>query len=61
MAVSKRRTSHSVQGMRAANKALKVEGLTKCDNCDFLKKNHYLCNNCNTYNKRSYGKKVILS
>ncbi len=52
MAVPKRRTSKSKQGMRRSQYKLTVPRLVPCPHCHDLKPGHRVCLNCGHYKDR---------
>lgn len=52
MAVPKRKTSPSRQGMRRAHDALKAVNSIECPNCGSKKLPHHLCQSCGHYKGR---------
>ena len=52
MAVPKKKTSPSRQGMRRSHHALRTEAHNECSNCGELKRPHNLCQACGHYNGR---------
>lgn len=52
MAVPKRKTSPSRQGMRRSHLALSGEAHNACGNCGELKRPHHVCSHCGHYDGR---------
>lgn len=52
MAVPKRKTSPSRQGMRRSHHALGAESYAECKNCGELKRPHNVCSHCGHYDGR---------
>jgi large subunit ribosomal protein L32 len=52
MAVPKRRTSHSRQGMRRSHLHLKPMQIQYCPRCEQQVLPHHLCSNCGYYQGR---------
>ncbi|MGI4976003.1 MAG: 50S ribosomal protein L32 [Janthinobacterium lividum] len=57
MAVPKRKTSPSRQGMRRAHHALSTEAHNECGNCGELKRPHHICSHCGHYD----GREVVVA
>ncbi len=51
-AVPKRRISRTRRAKRRTHDALATPHLVNCDNCGHMKRPHYMCPNCRTYNGR---------
>ena len=54
MAVQKHQRSSSRQGKARAHHHLILKGLTKCQSCNKIKRNHYICWSCSSYNNKDY-------
>jgi len=52
MALPKRRHSHQRSHKRRSHLALKVEGLSRCPQCNEPKLPHRVCKNCGYYDGR---------
>ena len=52
MAVPKRRTSHSRQGMRRSHQHVKPLQVQYCPNCEQPILPHHVCSNCGQYQGR---------
>ncbi|HET9147320.1 MAG TPA: 50S ribosomal protein L32 [Acetobacteraceae bacterium] len=52
MAVPKRKTSPSRQGMRRSHLAVTQEAHSECSNCGELKRPHHVCSHCGHYDGR---------
>lgn len=52
MAVPKKKTSPSRNGMRSSHIKVAVHALSKCDYCGELKHFHHVCGACGHYQKR---------
>jgi large subunit ribosomal protein L32 len=53
MAVPKKKTSHSVKGMRRSHHAIKFTAAVEyCPNCGTAKLRHHLCQACGQYRGR---------
>ena len=57
MPVPKQKQSKSRSRRRRANDAIKPKQLIKCDNCEKMKENHVVCNNCGYYRGARVTKK----
>ena len=59
MAVPKKKTSPSRQGMRRSHHALQHPAVSSCQNCGAHKRPHHICHSCGHYNGRQVikGKK----
>jgi large subunit ribosomal protein L32 len=51
-AVPKRRISRTRRAKRRTHDSLTTPHLVACDHCGHLKRPHYMCPNCRTYNGR---------
>ncbi len=52
MAVPKKKTSPSRQGMRRSHHALTANANAECKNCGELKRPHHVCSHCGHYDGR---------
>jgi large subunit ribosomal protein L32 len=52
MAVPKKKTSPSRQGMRRSHEALSTEAYAECKNCGELKRPQHVCSHCGHYDGR---------
>ena len=52
MAVPKKKTTPSRQGMRRSHHALASTNVAECPNCGEMTRPHHVCDSCGTYNKR---------
>lgn len=59
MAVPKRKTTPSRQGMRRSHDSLKAVNSVECSNCGSKKLPHHLCKSCGHYNGRQVMTSVV--
>ena len=59
MAVPKRKTTPSRQGMRRSHDGLKAVNSVECSNCGAKKLPHHLCKPCGHYNGRQVMTSVV--
>ena len=52
MAVPKKKTSPSRQGMRSSGKHAHVDAMVICNNCDEFRRPHHMCLHCGHYKDR---------
>jgi large subunit ribosomal protein L32 len=52
MAVPKKKTSPSRQGMRSSGKHVQSDAMTACNNCGDLRRPHHMCLHCGHYGGR---------
>jgi len=57
MAVPKKKTSPSRQGMRSSGKHVRVDAMVSCTNCGDLRRPHHMCLHCGNYR----GRQVIVT
>jgi len=58
MAVPKKKTTPSRQGMRRAHHALKAVASVECSNCGARKLPHHVCDSCGHYKGRQVFSKA---
>ncbi|MGL4371208.1 MAG: 50S ribosomal protein L32 [Alphaproteobacteria bacterium] len=59
MAVPKKKTSPSRQGMRRSHHAIKAVHTSECANCGSVKLPHHLCASCGHYRGRFVFEKPV--
>ncbi|QCE33724.1 50S ribosomal protein L32 [Acetobacteraceae bacterium] len=52
MAVPKRKTTPSRQGMRRSHHAISASASTECASCGERKRPHHVCSHCGSYKSR---------
>ena len=52
MAVPKKKTSPSRQGMRSSGKHVHIDNMVLCNNCDDFRRPHHMCLHCGHYDGR---------